>query len=404
MENVYKCDICGFEYKTPNGLKKHKQNIHENIKNTQKDKSYKCSHCNSVFKYRQSRWTHEQKCQQINDVSVKEQIKELADKIKVLESKPSNTNNSNTTNNMTNSNNTINNSIQYVINAPTASSLDHLTFEVQKEVLDKGLNSLVCLIELINFNKSVPENHSYCITAINDKHASVIDEKTNKVVKTNKFDLFDKVLGANLSNLEKLADNSNFTPSQKTQYKDKVNYLKTMMFQNNKFIKRYQSDINLMGYNNKDMIQETWKSLKSLKELSDEDDEEPYMGDRPRGFDDLIAEIPEDEKPDFLKNPNGTNQAKLPIKSPKSINELNQLYGSDSEQSDQSEDDESDEEDTGEYVEIKVRGQMYILEGNLIYTKTKKGTKGELYGTYFNGKVKKYKGKNPKLAKSEIEL
>jgi hypothetical protein len=37
--------------------------------------------------------------------------------------------------------------------------MNHLTFELQKEVLDKGLNSLVCLIELINFNKSVPENH-----------------------------------------------------------------------------------------------------------------------------------------------------------------------------------------------------------------------------------------------------
>ncbi len=348
-----------------------------------------------MFKYRQSRWTHEQKCQQTKNIPIDEKFKQLEDKIKVLESKPSNTNNSNTTNNMTNSNNTINNSIQYVINAPTASSLDHLTFEVQKEVLDKGLNSLVCLIELINFNKSVPENHSYCITAINDKHASVIDEKTNKVVKTNKFDLFDKVLGANLSNLEKLADNSNFTPSQKTQYKDKVNYLKTMMFQNNKFIKRYQSDINLMGYNNKDMVQKTWESL---KELSDGDDEEePYMGDRPRGFDDLIDEIPEDEKPDFLKKPNN---------SVKSINELNKLYDSDSESSEQSEDEEeSDEEDeSGEYVEIKVKGQMYILEGNLMYTKTKKGTKGELYGTYSNGKVKKLAGKKPKTAKSEIEV
>ena len=229
---------------------------------------------------------------------------------------------------------------------------------------------------------------SYCITTINDKHASVIDEKTNKVVKTNKFDLFDKVLGANLSNLEKLADNTNFTPSQKVQFKDKVNYLKTMMFQNNKFIKRYQSDINLMGYNNKDMVQKTWESL---KELSDEDEEEPYMGDKPRGFDDLIAEIPEDEKPDFLKK-----QPEKPLVN--SIKSINELYSSDSESSGESSD---DEDETGEYVEIKVKGQMYILEGNFMYTKTKKGSKGELYGTYSNGKVKKLTGKT---SKSEIEV
>ena len=392
MSKTYFCEICKKTYTTYMGFWKHNKKYHkednEEVLNTNTNTN--CKYCNQQLASRQGRWRHEQKCQQTKNIPIDEKFKQLEDKIKVLESKPSNANNSNTTNNMTNSNNIINNSIQYVINAPTASSLDHLTFEVQKEVLDKGLNSLVCLIELINFNKSVPENHSYCITAINDKHASVIDEKTNKVVKTNKFDLFDKVLGANLSNLEKLADNTNFTPSQKVQFKDKVNYLKTMMFQNNKFIKRYQSDINLMGYNNKDMVQKTWESLKELSD-EDEDEEEPYMGDKPRGFDDLIAEIPEDEKPDFLKK-----QPEKPLVN--SIKSINELYSSDSESSGES----SDEEDeTGEYVEIKVKGQMYILEGNFMYTKTKKGSKGELYGTYSNGKVKKLTGKT---SKSEIEV
>ena len=54
----------------------------------------------------------------------------------------------NTTNNTTN--------IQYIINSPTLSSIDHLSFELQKDILDKGLNSLIYLIELVNFNKSVP--------------------------------------------------------------------------------------------------------------------------------------------------------------------------------------------------------------------------------------------------------
>lgn len=390
MSKTYFCEICKKTYTTYMGFWKHNKKYHKEDNEEVLNTNTNCKYCNQQLASRQGRWRHEQKCQQTKNIPIDEKFKQLEDKIKVLESKPSNANNSNTTNNMTNSNNIINNSIQYVINAPTASSLDHLTFEVQKEVLDKGLNSLVCLIELINFNKSVPENHSYCITAINDKHASVIDEKTNKVVKTNKFDLFDKVLGANLSNLEKLADNTNFTPSQKVQFKDKVNYLKTMMFQNNKFIKRYQSDINLMGYNNKDMVQKTWESLKELSD-EDEDEEEPYMGDKPRGFDDLIAEIPEDEKPDFLKK-----QPEKPLVN--SIKSINELYSSDSESSGES----SDEEDeTGEYVEIKVKGQMYILEGNFMYTKTKKGSKGELYGTYSNGKVKKLTGKT---SKSEIEV
>jgi hypothetical protein len=131
-----------------------------------------------------------------------------------------------------------------------------------------------------------------------------------------------------------------------------------------------------MGYNNKNMVQKTWVRFllsknhsafaESLKELSEEDDEEePYMGDRPRGFDDLIAEMPEDEKPDFLK--------KQPAQT-STIKSINQLYSSDSELSDDS------DNEPEEFVEIKIKDQMYILENNQIYLKTSKGTKGELYG------------------------
>ncbi len=379
MTTIYNCIICKKEYKTYMGFWKHNKKYHneDDIKNIQED--CKCKHCNSIFSSRQGRWRHEKHCKQINTPTIGDEIQELKNKIKILEDK---TPNSITTNNSNNNNKTINN-IQYVINPPTASSLDHLTFEVQKEVLDKGLNSLVCLIELLNFNKSVPENHSYCITAINDKHASVIDEKTNKVIKTNKFDLFDKVLGANLENLEKLADNPKFTSGQKQEYKDKINYLKTSMFQNNKFIKRYQNDINIISYNNKDMIKETWKSLKEVEHCSGQEFElNPDQEYKVLGFDDLIDELPEDEKPDFLKTQSKTkttNKSQPKIR-PKS-KPLIVVESSDVESDSETED--------CEYAEIKIKGEMYILEGNNVYSKNKKGTKAKLYGTYSNGKVKK---------------
>ncbi len=50
-------------------------------------------------------------------------------------------------------------------------------------------------------------------------------------------------------------------------------------------------------------------------------------------------------------------------------------------------DTESDTEPETEEIEIK--GKAYILEGTKVYMKTKIGTKGEQYGTYANGKVKK---------------
>ncbi len=49
----------------------------------------------------------------------------------------------------------------------------------------------------------------------------------------------------------------------------------------------------------------------------------------------------------------------------------------------------SQAESEQKFREIEIKGKMYILEGTKVYVKTKKGTKGEQYGTYANGKVKK---------------
>jgi hypothetical protein len=65
-----------------------------------------------------------------------------------------------------------------------------------------------------------------------------------------------------------------------------------------------------------------------------------------------------------------------------------QYHDSESDNEEQ-EETENDSESDDEVEEIEYKKQFYILEGNNMYTKTKKGTKGELFGTYINGKVKK---------------
>ena len=115
-----------------------------------------------------------------------DKVQQLTEKIKELETKPLNITN-NTTNNTTNN-------IQLIIRPPGTESIEHLSVNQQREIMQKGLNSLTYLIEINNFNKDMPENHSYCVTALNDKHASVINPDTNLVVKTDKNTLFDKIL------------------------------------------------------------------------------------------------------------------------------------------------------------------------------------------------------------------
>jgi type I restriction-modification system DNA methylase subunit len=50
---------------------------------------------------------------------------------------------------------------------------------------------------------------------------------------------------------------------------------------------------------------------------------------------------------------------------------------------------ESESDSEPEPEEIEIKGKTYILEGTKVYVKTKKGTKGEQYGTYTNDKFKK---------------
>jgi hypothetical protein len=54
------------------------------------------------------------------------------------------------------------------------------------------------LIQTTNFDKNTPQYHSYCVTALNDKHASMIDLKTNSIIKTEKNELYDKILIGNI--------------------------------------------------------------------------------------------------------------------------------------------------------------------------------------------------------------
>ena len=73
--------------------------------------------------------------------------------------------------------------------------------------------------------------------------------------------------------------------------------------------------VKLLLYNNKDMIKETWKNLKpvnneSTKIALEEAIGECKEGDKPRGFDDLIDELPEQDSNRSLSPLNKTPERK----------------------------------------------------------------------------------------------
>jgi len=119
-------------------------------------------------------------------------------------------------------------------------------------------------------------------------------------------------------------------------------------------MKRYQNDINIISYNNKDMVKNTWKYLKEVDNSSVE-----Y---KVQGFDDLVEE--EDLH---------TNKKLIP----------DEYIDSDSDFSDS----DSEQEDKFNPVEIKIKNKTYIMEGNKLYQITGKKQKGKYCGSYIDGKI-----------------
>jgi hypothetical protein len=268
---TFMCKLCNDKkFETASGLWKH-NNKHHKSNEINKNKIYYCTYCNKEYKHNQTKWTHEKKCKNIHNISLVDKVQQLTEKIKELETKPCNTIN-NTTNNTTNN-------IQIIINQPGSESIEHLSVNQQREIMQKGLNSLTYLIKLNNFNKEIPENHSYCVTALNDKHASVINPDTNSVIKTDKNTLFDKILVSNIKNLEIISSNSEFNYNEINEYNEKLKTLKNLLFMNRKGLKSYYSELNLLSYNNKDLILDTWDTITNLDKIIDSDSESDTEAD-----------------------------------------------------------------------------------------------------------------------------
>jgi hypothetical protein len=398
MEKTYICPSCTLQFKSYSGFFKHKKSKHPEGKQSQ-PKGHYCKFCNANYKSRQTKWSHEQKCKTLYKTPIDEKIKELTDEIATLKSRPQNIINNNTTNNT--------NNIQYIIKAPGTESINHLTFEKQKEIMQKGLNSLTYLIELTNFNKELPENHTYCITSLTGSHASVIDDKTNRVIKADKIDLFDKILISTLKNLENICVNKNFTSRERYEYREKLESLKKILFQNRKGMKRYYKEINLISYNNKEIIFETWASLKSLDKIIESESNPNKL----LGFDDLAEDYDGDTMSDTDSD---IIDDKILLKASK----IKQIFddfkneNQKAEESDESSDSDTDSDsDDGttlkshkyvpaiesddeeiEQVEITIKNSKYILEGPNVYFIVN-NKKAQLYGTFANGKVKKIQNK-----------
>ena len=274
----FRCELCDVIYTTNNKLLNHKKKIH-NIENELK--YFNCKFCGKSFHNKPNLYKHYNICKKnipiTNEIKnnnltesninneqtlvLIEQIKILSQKVNELTESNKKNKSININSNNNNTNNTINNNI--IINGIGKEDMSFLSLEDKQNIMKAGLNSIFKLIEKLNFNTNKPENHNFCVTSINDKHASVINPDNKKIIKADKLSLFDTVAINNFKKLESIANNPDFTDSENDLYNNEISKLKDMLFVNNNGLKIFHSEINLLSYNNKDMILDTWKNIKA---------------------------------------------------------------------------------------------------------------------------------------------
>jgi hypothetical protein len=282
-DRLYRCNLCNKEYSGYKSLWNHNNKFHkDNITNDKSmisnlsvyDKShisqkeniiakYNCQFCNKNYIHFQSRWKHEKTCKEKNNKLIQKQINN-----NIIQN--NNNINTGTINN--------NNQKQIIINQIGTELISCLSVKEILKIIDDNNNMPITCIKKLNFNKNIPENHSFCTTTLEGKHFTRINHKTQKPEKINKIDFINEVLESSLrfiNNIYLMVDfDDSFRDKIPSDYQDKIKDIidNQHKFHEAKNKKAFFNCINDMSYNFKDIIFETWKLIQPTNYIEDSDD------------------------------------------------------------------------------------------------------------------------------------
>ena len=293
-----------------------------NNNNNNHNSNLNCKYCNKLFTYRQNTWRHEKKCKikydEINKLRalvpmqdsfkiLKNEIIELKHKIinnKIINNKTINNNNNITNNNITNQplqrrhgptgrNNLINNNNIINITNIGNESINDLTKNEIKNIINSNFSGLTTLMNNIYFNSRLPDNHKIYNSSINNKYINVIEDNqpllrrhapamhVRKIVKKKKSIIYDIIFTPCVKMLESIQviNNKNIK-----QCKEILDFYYNLPLRNKLMKVYYDSplcgrirppkvgyEINIMSYNKKDLILNTWNKLLNSKNITEEE-------------------------------------------------------------------------------------------------------------------------------------
>ncbi len=279
--NKYSCVKCNKIYKNRSGLWYHNDKIHKNNDhvNTQtylietqnnsietqnnsinlniKNK-LQCKYCNKISSRIDNHNRHLKTCKEKKEVldneTYKLQLQKLIEDFEVLKKELNNKKSIVVNNNILN-NNCNNNSNNKTLNIcqPGNEDIKLLSNNDKKFIMSQGMNSIISIVDKLNFNKELPQNHNFYVSAINDKHVNTIDMETKNIVKQSKKDLFDKILFNHMNKLEHISKNN-------SKFMDVFDKLKNFIYLK-KGKKEFVNQLNMLSYNKRNIVIKTWNDL-----------------------------------------------------------------------------------------------------------------------------------------------
>ncbi len=153
-------------------------------------------------------------------------------------------------------------------------SMDQITYGEVSTIFDNEISSVIKLIELVNFSENKPENHSFCSTALESPYLSFYNTDTNTINKERKTHFFEEVICKSIQNHEILYGKfkNKFNLIKRKQIEENISNLKAI--KDNSFNSKIMSELirklNLLSYNKRELIQDTWDG-KTYENESDEE-------------------------------------------------------------------------------------------------------------------------------------
>ena len=272
-DGTYRCEICNKLYASYKSLWNHNKKYHNHLDNhdnhldnhsEDKQKKYICSKCNKEFSYFQNRWRHEKNCKNIitnNTIN--------NNTINII----NNNNNNNNNNNTINNNTIINNKI--IINKIGNENILEIPVKDVLKIFKDEFFSIQSIIELLYFNENLPQNHYFCTTNLESNYSSIYNTDAQKIDKSRKKYLFEEILNNSYNKLKLLygAYKNRFSYKRQQKIETRIKELNELniAFFSTKVKKNYVKSINVLSYNNKDLIKSTWVG-KAKKRITLEED------------------------------------------------------------------------------------------------------------------------------------